>query len=282
MNEQQLSSFLSNAIKEDIGSGDHSSLACIPEKQRGKAHLVLKEAGVIAGIEVSKRVFQQLDPTIEFTPYMDDGDSVENGDIGFLIEGDLHQILGGERIVLNILQRMSGIATHTRAFVNKVQSYPAVILDTRKTTPGMRFLEKRAVKLGGGENHRMGLYDMIMLKDNHIDYAGGIQQAIEKTAQYLKRQQLDLKVVIEARSLACVEEIIATGKVHRILLDNMSPQALAEAVNYINGRFETEASGGIHLENVTDYARTGVDYISLGCITDQSNNMDMSLKAVNE
>ncbi len=280
MNKEQLNRFIQNALQEDIGKGDFSSMACIAESHKGKAHLIIKENGIIAGIDISNKVFEQVDNEIRFEPFIKDGEKVNVSDIAFEVEGKTRSILMAERLVLNIMQRMSGIATHTNAFVEKVKGLPVKILDTRKTTPGMRFLEKDAVKAGGGENHRIGLYDMIMLKDNHIDYAGGIEKAIEKTNQFLQHNQLNLKVVIEARTIDCVKEILQTGKIDRILLDNMSPQQITASIGLIGGRFETEASGNIHLENVREYAECGVDYISIGAITHQINSIDMSLKAI--
>jgi nicotinate-nucleotide pyrophosphorylase (carboxylating) len=280
MIEEHLNRFIQNALKEDIGKGDFSSIACIPESHKGKARLIIKENGIIAGIDISSRVFEQVDNEIRFNPFIQDGDKVNIRDIAFEVEGKTRSILMAERLVLNILQRMSGIATHTNAFVEKVKGLPVKILDTRKTTPGIRFLEKAAVKAGGGENHRMGLYDMIMLKDNHIDYAGGIENAIEKTNQFLQHNQLNLKVVIEARTIDCVKEILQTGKIDRILLDNMSPQQITASIGLIGGRFETEASGNIHLGNVREYAECGVNYISIGAITHQIDSIDMSLKAI--
>ncbi len=280
MNEEQLNRFIQNALQEDIGQGDFSSIACIPEGHEGKANLILKENGIIAGIDISGKIFNHVDNEILFKPFTRDGDQVNPGDIAFIVEGKTRSVLVAERLVLNIMQRMSGIATRTNAFVEKVKDLPVKILDTRKTTPGMRFIEKAAVKAGGGENHRMGLYDMIMLKDNHIDYAGGIERAIEKTRQFLQHKQLNLKIIIEARTIDCVEKILQTGKIDRILLDNMSPRQITTAIDLIGGRYETEASGNISLENVRDYAERGVDYISIGAITHKINSIDMSLKAI--
>ncbi len=280
MIENYLKSFIHHAIIEDTGDGDHSSLASIPKDTKGKARLLVKQEGVIAGIEISGYVFKTIDPELSIDTKIDDGSIVNSGDIAFTIEGKVHSILHAERLVLNIIQRMSGIATKTKKFVDEIAGLHAKIIDTRKTTPGMRLLEKAAVKYGGGENHRMGLYDMIMLKDNHIDFAGGIKPAIEKTHQYLDEKNKKLKIIIEARTLEDVKEIIEIGNIDRILLDNFSVENTKKAVEMISGKFETESSGGINMQTVRKYAACGVDYISVGQITNQSRSLDMSLKAV--
>ncbi len=272
--------FVALAIEEDIKDGDHSALACIPSEARGKAKLLVKEDGIIAGIEIAKQIFKEFDDSIVFEQLINDGDSVKYGDIAFYIEGYSQKLLGSERLVLNIMQRMSAIATLTNKFVVEIGDLPTKILDTRKTTPLIRFLEKRAVKIGGGENHRMGLYDMVMLKDNHIDFAGGIEKAILKTNQYLKTNNLHLKIEIETRDLDEVKEVLRIGNVDRIMLDNFSHKDLRTAVALINGKYETEASGGIKLSTVKSYAECGVDYVSSGALTHSVHNLDLSLKAV--
>jgi nicotinate-nucleotide pyrophosphorylase (carboxylating) len=280
MNTDLLEKFISNALLEDIGEGDHTTLACIPASAAGKAVLLVKQEGVIAGIRIAGRVFAAFDPSLTMEVHIPDGSPVKPGDRAFTVSGKQQSILQTERLSLNILQRMSGIATRTARFVSQVSGTPARILDTRKTTPNMRFLEKEAVRIGGGYNHRMGLYDMILIKDNHIDYAGGIGQALDRTISYLDHKQLKLEIEIEARSLKDVREILEYSRVKRILLDNFSPEKIGEAVALISGRTETEASGGINLENVRDYALTGVDYISVGGLTHQIFSLDMSLKAI--
>ena len=280
MNNFSLDDFIQNAVLEDIGDGDHSSLSCIPSNKAGKAQLLVKQSGILAGIEIAKKVFNKIDSKLLFESFLKDGDKINPGDIAFIITGNIHSILKSERLVLNILQRMSGIATITNDYVSRILGTNAKVLDTRKTTPGFRYLEKLAVKIGGGENHRMGLYDMIMLKDNHIDYAGGIRTAISRTHEYLKENKKDLKIEIEARSIKDVEEIIATGGIDRIMLDNFTPEQTRKAVLLINGRYETESSGGINLETIRSFAETGVDYISVGALTHQIKSLDMSLKAI--
>jgi len=272
--------FISDALQEDIGSGDHTTLACIPPDAAGKAVLLVKQEGVIAGIQVVCRIFEAFDPALSVEVYISDGNRIKPGDQAFIVSGKQQSILQTERLTLNILQRMSGIATRTALFAGQVTGTSAKILDTRKTTPNMRFLEKEAVRIGGGFNHRMGLYDMILIKDNHIDYAGGITRALDRTFSYLSANDLDLQIEIEARNLEDVLEILGHGGVNRILLDNFTPAKLAEAVHLIGGRIETEASGGITLENIRDYALTGVDFISVGALTHQIFSLDMSLKAI--
>ncbi len=274
-----LEEFIARAVAEDAGDGDHSSLACIPAESEGRARLIIKEKGILSGCRVAGEVFRIIDESLVFEQFIDDGTEISPGDIAFHIRGKKQSILKSERLVLNIMQRMSGIATSTRQYAERIKEFRAKVLDTRKTTPGMRFLEKEAVRQGGGMNHRMGLYDMIMLKDNHIDYAGGIENAIIKTREYLERTGRNLKVEIEARNLDDVRRIIAAGNVDRIMLDNFSISDTREAVKLIDRRFETESSGNITLENIRDYAECGIDYISCGALTHHIKSLDMSLKA---
>ena len=271
--------FIEAALKEDVGPGDYSTLASIPPDAVGNAILKVKENGTLAGVALAEEIFYYLDPTAEFILHKQDGEKAIKGDVAFEVKAKVHTILKAERLVLNCMQRMSGIATLTRTYVNKIKGYPTKILDTRKTTPLFRKFEKEAVLLGGGVNYRMGLYDMVMLKDNHIDFCGGIEQAITKTNEYLKANNLDLKITIETRCLEDVMRVLATGNVHRIMLDNYTPAELEEAIKVIDGKYETEASGGITLDNIVDYAKTGVDYISVGAITNRAVSMDLSLKA---
>ena len=271
--------FIEASLKEDVGPGDYSTLASIPPDAVGNAILKVKENGTLAGVALAEEIFYYLDPTAEFILHKQDGEKVINGDVAFEVKAKVHTILKAERLVLNCMQRMSGIATLTRTYVNKIKGYPTKILDTRKTTPLFRKFEKEAVLLGGGVNYRMGLYDMVMLKDNHIDFCGGIEQAITKTNEYLKANNLDLRITIETRCLEDVMRVLATGNVHRIMLDNYTPAELEEAIKVIDGKYETEASGGITLDNIVDYAKTGVDYISVGAITNRAVSMDLSLKA---
>ncbi|SHG22442.1 nicotinate-nucleotide pyrophosphorylase [carboxylating] [Salegentibacter echinorum] len=278
--EKEISLIIENAIREDIGPGDHSSLACIPAKANGKAKLLIKDEGVLAGVEFAKMVFERIDPDLSIDVKMKDGEKISQGDIAFYIAGSSQSILKGERLVLNAMQRMSAIATKTNAFVKELEGTKTKILDTRKTTPGIRALEKWAVKIGGGENHRFALYDMIMLKDNHIDFAGGITKAIQKTKIYLKENELDLKIIVEARNLMEIEEILNAGEVYRILIDNFNYEDTKKAVQLIDGRCLTESSGGITLDTASKYARCGVDYISSGALTHSVYNLDLSLKAI--
>ncbi len=280
MIQKAINNLIRRALEEDIGDGDHTSLSCIPESASGKARLIIKDSGIIAGLNVARAVFNIVDPEIELTMFLKDGDSVKMGDIGFVVEGRQQSLLKAERLVLNILQRMSGIATETKRYVNEIKEYETLVLDTRKTTPGVRVLEKEAVRIGGGVNHRMGLYDMIMLKDNHIDYAGGITNAINRTQDYLKESGRNLKVEIEARSIKDVKLIVEHGGVNRIMLDNFSPAETLEAVKIIGKKFETESSGGITFTTLKDYAACGVDYISVGALTHHVKSLDISLKAV--
>ena len=276
----KIKDFVALAIQEDIKDGDHSALACIPSNARGKAKLLVKENGIIAGIEVAKEIFKAFDESVVIEQLLTDGDAVKYGDIAFYVEGYSKQLLSAERLVLNVMQRMSAIATLTNKFVVEIGELPTKILDTRKTTPLIRFLEKQAVKIGGGENHRMGLYDMVMLKDNHVDFAGGIENAIHKTKQYLAAKNLNLKIEIETRNLEEVKAVLAIGGVDRIMLDNFSHEDLRTAVSLINGNYETEASGGINLSTVRSYAECGVDFVSSGALTHSVHNLDLSLKAV--
>jgi nicotinate-nucleotide pyrophosphorylase (carboxylating) len=280
MENNVLRDFILKSLAEDIGDGDHSSLACIPVEKKGKAKLIIKESGILAGIRVAEELFQVVDRELNFDLILEDGTSVVPGDIAFYVQGSQRSILKSERLVLNIMQRMSGIATATHEYSEKIKGLNSKILDTRKTTPGIRFLEKEAVRIGGGLNHRMGLYDMIMLKDNHIDFAGGIQEAIKKTREYLRKNKLNLKVEIEARSLKDVKLILSTGGVDRIMLDNFSVEETLTAVREIAGRYETESSGGINLSTIRSYAECGVDFISVGALTHHIKSLDMSLKAV--
>jgi nicotinate-nucleotide pyrophosphorylase (carboxylating) len=271
-------SFIKTALEEDVRDGDHSTLCCIPADKKGKAILKIKEKGILAGIDVAKAIFLFMEPAAEMTIYKKDGEEVNIGDIAFEVIASIHTILKAERLVLNIMQRMGGIATLTHIYANKIKNYPTQILDTRKTTPNFRWFEKRAVVIGGGQNHRMGLYDMIMLKDNHIDFAGGIKQAIEKTHAYLKANQLDLKIEIETRNLDEVKQVMAVGGVNRIMLDNVTPDLIKKAVDLINGAYETEASGGITIHTIIDFAKAGVDFISIGALTHSAKSIDLSLK----
>lgn len=277
--EKEIELIIDNSIREDVGEGDHSSLACIPGDATGKAKLLVKTEGVLAGVEFAKRVFQKVDPSMVLDIRIEDGARIKAGDVAFYVEGHSQSILKCERLVLNAMQRMSAIATKTNAFVEKLKDTNTRILDTRKTTPGIRALEKWAVKIGGGENHRFALYDMIMLKDNHIDFAGGVKQAIKKTHQYLKEKDLDLKIIVEARNFEEIKDIMEVGGVHRILIDNFSFEDTKRAVQLIDGKFQTESSGGITLETVARYAETGVDFISSGALTHSVYNLDLSLKA---
>lgn len=271
--------FIKSALAEDIGPGDHSTLASIPEGTRGKALLKIKESGIIAGMSVAEDIFHYLEPEANFLLFKKDGDKMMVGEQAFEVSASVHTILQAERLVLNCMQRMSGIATLTHQYVDKIKGYKTKILDTRKTTPLFRAFEKEAVRIGGGVNHRMGLYDMVMLKDNHIDFCGGIRNAIYQTNDYLRSNNLRLDIIIETRSLQDVREVLAVGDVTRIMLDNFSPADIETAIELIKGRFQTEASGGINLDNIVDYARTGVDFISAGAIIHHAVSLDLSLKA---
>ncbi|WP_167341993.1 carboxylating nicotinate-nucleotide diphosphorylase [Nonlabens sp. SY33080] len=280
--QDELTRIITNALREDVGDGDHSSLSCIPSTATGKARLLVKDNGVIAGLAFAKAVFQQVDPDLQVEFLMKDGDTVKYGDEAFYVSGSSQSILKAERLVLNAMQRMSAIATKTRKFVDVLKGTNTKILDTRKTTPGIRALEKWAVDIGGGVNHRFGLYDMIMLKDNHIDFAGGVVEAIEKTKQYLIDTKKDLKIIVEARSLEEIEKILSVDGVYRILIDNFNYENTKKAVALIGDKCLTESSGGITLDTAKNYADCGVDFISSGSLTHSVYNMDLSLKAMHE
>ncbi len=274
-----LDEFIRRALSEDLGDGDHTSLACINEDEKSAARLEVRERGILAGIGVAKRVFELYDSSLEIEILKNDGDSVIEDDIAFIVKGSARSILSTERLVLNLMQRMSGIATKTHQMVEMISHTDAILLDTRKTTPGIRFIEKEAVAIGGGGNHRFGLYDMIMIKDNHTDYAGGISNAIQKTHSYLDTNNKKLKIEIEVRSLNELDEVLTEGKVHRIMLDNFSPKEIENALKRIPQKYETEASGGITEDNIVAYAETGVDYISVGALTHSVKSLDLGLKA---
>lgn len=282
MDNEQLQLLISNALKEDIGTGDHSTLSCIPANQQGNAELKIKQNGILAGVEVAKKIFNQVEPTAVFNPFKKDGDVMTIGEIAFEVTASIYTILTCERLVLNCMQRMSGIATLTHQYTDLLKGYKTKLLDTRKTTPNFRLLEKEAVRIGGGTNHRFGLYDMIMLKDNHIDYAGGLELAINKAYDYTKTNKLPLQIEVETRSIADVETVcrIGKGKVFRIMLDNFTPAQITEALAIIQSEYETEASGGINLQTIESYAATGVDYVSVGGLIHQAQSVDLSLKAV--
>lgn len=268
------------ALQEDIGNGDHTTLACIGNTAQGQAQLKIKQAGVLCGVDVARRVFARFDQSLQMSVFIEDGHIVKPGDVAFTVEGLAASILQTERLALNFMQRMSGIATQTRAYVQALEGTKTRLLDTRKTTPGFRQLEKYAVRAGGGNNHRFGLYDMILIKDNHIDYAGGAKQAVALAKKYLQSHNLQLDITVEARSLDEISQILEEGGVKRILIDNFAPSDLRQAVDLISGRCETEISGGITLETIRQYAEAGVDYISAGALTHQIMSLDMSLKAV--
>ena len=277
--QEEINEFIERALHEDVRDGDHTSLACIPSDAMGKAYLLVKENGILAGMELAKHIFQKVDERIVMNPLLKDSDSIAVGDIAFTVKGPSCSLLTAERLVLNCMQRMSGIATKTHEINKLIEGTKAQVLDTRKTTPGIRILEKWAVKIGGGTNHRFGLYDMMMIKDNHIDFAGGIKQAIEKAINYQKNKNLSLKIEVEARDLQEVKEILDIGKIHRIMLDNFSYEDTRTAVNMINGKYETEASGGITEETIRAHAECGVDFISVGALTHSVSSLDLSLKA---
>ena len=267
------------AIKEDIGDGDHTSLCCIPAEQQGKMRLLCKQEGIIAGIEIARLVLERLDPTMCFEQLIEDGTRVKVGDVAFYVSGSERSLLQAERILLNIMQRMSGVATQTAIYVDRLEGLHTKVLDTRKTTPGMRVLDKMAVKIGGGENHRIGLFDMILLKDNHIDFAGGVRKAVENAREYLKATGRNIPIECEVRTLEDIDEVFAAGGADRIMFDNFTPEQTKVAVEKVAGRCETESSGGITLDNLRDYAEAGVDFISVGALTHQIKSLDMSLKA---
>ena len=265
---------------EDIGDGDHTTLSCIPATEMGKSQLIIKENGVLAGVEVAREIFRAFDPDLKMTVFIQDGAEVKVGDVAFVVEGKVQSLLQTERLMLNILQRMSGVATRTREYVKALEGTNTRVLDTRKTTPGLRLLEKEAVKIGGGVNHRIGLYDMILLKDNHVDFAGGIDKAILRAKAYLKDKGKDLKIEIEVRSFDELAQVMAVGGVDRIMLDNFTPENTRKAVEIIDGKYETESSGGITFDTLKDYAKCGVDFISVGALTHSVKSLDMSFKAV--
>jgi nicotinate-nucleotide pyrophosphorylase (carboxylating) len=278
----KLHHLVNEALKEDVGDGDHSTLSCIEHGARGTAVLKIKQDGILAGMDVARQIFLYKEPSVKFTTYKKDGDEMAHGEKAFEVKASVHTILQCERLVLNCMQRMSGIATLTRKYSDKLKGYKTRLLDTRKTTPNFRLLEKEAVRIGGGINHRFGLYDMIMLKDNHIDYCGGVEKAIEKAVEYVRIKKPGLKIEVEARSMEDVKKIIAAGKgkVFRIMLDNFEPAKITDVLRLIGEDFETEASGGINLDNIEEFAKTGVDYVSVGALVHQAQSLDLSLKAV--
>lgn len=280
--EEKLYHLIDEALKEDIGDGDHSALSCIPADAMGKAVLKIKQDGILAGMEVAEKIFIYKEPGSTFSSFKRDGDTMQFGEKAFEVEASVHTILQCERLVLNCMQRMSGIATLTKQYTDKLKGYKTRLLDTRKTTPNFRLLEKEAVRIGGGLNHRFGLYDMIMLKDNHIDYCGGLEKAIDRAAEYVMNKKPGLKIEVETRSVEDVKRVVAVGKgkVFRIMLDNFRPEQISEALLLIRNDFETEASGGINLDNIEEYARTGVDFVSVGGLIHQARSLDLSLKAV--
>lgn len=277
-----ISDIIAKSLREDIGDGDHTSLSTIPIQSFGKAKLLIKEDGVLAGVEIARMVFGQVDDRIQMEQFLADGIRVKNGDIAFMVSGPSISLLTAERTALNFMQRMSGIATQTRKMVDAIGDLPTKVLDTRKTTPLLREIEKMAVRIGGGQNHRFGLYDMIIIKDNHVDFAGGIPQAIKACREYMHHKGLKLKIEVETRNLSEVQQVLDYGGVDRIMLDNFTFSLLSEAVKMINGKVETEASGGITLETIRKYAECGVDFISVGALTHHINSLDMSLKAIKE
>jgi nicotinate-nucleotide pyrophosphorylase (carboxylating) len=280
--DRRLAELVDQAIAEDVGDGDHSTLSTIPPNANGKAQLKIKEDGILAGVAVAEKIFRQLEPASQMEIFKRDGESMKYGETAFIITARVHTILKGERLVLNVMQRMSGIATLTHKYTQLLEGYRTKLLDTRKTTPNFRLLEKEAVRIGGGINHRFGLFDMIMLKDNHIDFAGGIENAIERAHEYVSGQKPGLRIEVETRSLDDVRRVVAMGKgkVFRIMLDNFTPAQIRDALDIIQGEFETEASGGINLDNIRDYAATGVDYVSVGALIHQARSLDLSLKAI--
>jgi nicotinate-nucleotide pyrophosphorylase (carboxylating) len=282
--EEQLYRLVDAALQEDVGDGDHSTLCCIPADVKGRAVLKVKQPGVLAGVDIAEKIFRYKKPSCKFVRHKQDGESMQPDDLAFEVETFVHTILQLERLVLNCMQRMSGIATLTAQYTELLKGYRTRLLDTRKTTPNFRLLEKEAVRIGGGMNHRFGLYDMIMLKDNHIDYCGGIEEAVNRAYDYVQRYRPDLKIEVETRSIDDVRKVIKTGKgkVHRLMLDNYSPAQITEALKIIDGSFETEASGGINLENIRQFAETGVDYVSVGAVIHQAKSLDLSLKAAME
>ena len=277
--KDKLVHFVQEALEEDVREGDHTSLSTIKEEQLGEAQLLVKEDGILAGVEVAKEIFSQIDPELAFELLISDGSAVKYGDIAFRVRGKIHTILKGERLVLNIMQRMSAIATQTAQYVKAISGTNAKVLDTRKTTPLLRFLEKKAVEIGGGVNHRFGLYDMILIKDNHVDYAGGISSAVNAAFAYKKEKQLDIAIEVEVRNFEELREVLSLEAVDRVMFDNFTPEQVKEAVDLVGGRLVTEASGGITLKTISDYANAGVDYISVGALTHSVKSLDLSLKA---
>jgi nicotinate-nucleotide pyrophosphorylase (carboxylating) len=286
--DQQLQALIEAALREDVGNGDHSTLSCIPPDAKGRAVLKIKQEGILAGMEVAEKILRLKEPAAVFIPFKKDGDFMRPGEKAFEATAMVHTILQCERLILNCMQRMSGIATLTREYVDRIKAYRTRVLDTRKTTPNFRLLEKEAVRIGGGVNHRFGLYDMILLKDNHIDFCGSLEGAIEKAGIYRRKRMVEmpgtpeLKIEVETRSLEDVRRVMAVGGVDRIMLDNFSPQGIRQALDLIGGLYETEASGGINLDNLEDFARTGVDFVSIGALIHQAQSLDLSLKAVIE
>lgn len=277
--EQLIADLIRLAFAEDIGDGDHTTLCCIPADERGKSQLIVKEDGVLAGVEIAERIFHTFDSELKMTVFIHDGAEVKKGDIAFVVEGKVQSLLQTERLMLNVMQRMSGIATTTRKYVKALEGTKTHVLDTRKTTPGMRILEKEAVRIGGGVNHRIGLFDMILLKDNHVDFAGGIEAAITRCHHYLREKNKDLKIEIEVRNLDELQEVLRIGGVNRIMLDNFNTENTRKAVEIVNGRYEIESSGGITFDTLRTYAECGVDYISVGALTHSVKGLDMSFKA---
>ena len=277
--EQLIDELIDLAFAEDIGDGDHTTLCCIPDTAMGKSRLLIKEPGILAGVEIARKIFHRFDPDLKLTVYIEDGTAVKPGDVAFVVEGRVQSLLQTERLMLNVMQRMSGIATMTHRYVKKLEGLHTRILDTRKTTPGMRMLEKAAVKIGGGVNHRIGVFDMILLKDNHVDFAGGIENAISRCHDYLKAKGKDLKIEIEVRNLDELKEVMRVGGVDRIMLDNFSPELTREAVKIVGGKYEIESSGGITFDTIRDYAESGVDFVSVGALTHSVKGLDMSFKA---
>ena len=277
--EQLIDELIDLAFAEDIGDGDHTTLCCIPDTAMGKSRLLIKEPGILAGVEIARKIFHRFDPDLKMTVYIEDGTAVKPGDVAFVVEGRVQSLLQTERLMLNVMQRMSGIATMTHRYVKKLEGLHTRILDTRKTTPGMRMLEKEAVKIGGGVNHRIGLFDMILLKDNHVDFAGGIENAISRCHDYLKAKGKDLKIEIEVRNLDELKEVMRVGGVDHIMLDNFSPELTREAVKIVGGKYEIESSGGITFDTIRDYAESGVDFVSVGALTHSVKGLDMSFKA---
>ena len=278
--EELIDDLLTLAFAEDVGDGDATTLSTIPAEEQGAQHLLVKEEGVLAGVDIARMVFEKFDPSLKMTVYIQDGARVKPGDIAFKVEGPVRSLLQTERLMLNIMQRMSGIATQTAKYQDRLAGLKAKVLDTRKTTPGLRILEKEAVKIGGGANHRMGLFDMILIKDNHIDFAGGIEKAIDRANEYCRANGKDLRIEVEVRSLDDIRRVLEHGGVDRIMFDNFTPELTREAVKLVDGRFETESSGGITLENLRSYGEAGVDFISVGALTHSVKGLDMSFKAV--